>query len=54
MSKLIIELYGYVLGTISKNGSRFDFEVDYNVFEKYPLSFGAYATSSTSKFSDFR
>jgi hypothetical protein len=38
MSKLIIELYGSVLGTLSKNGSRFDFEADYNVFEKYPLS----------------
>ena len=38
MSKLIVELYGSVLGTITQDRNRLNFEVDRNVFEKYPLS----------------
>jgi serine/threonine-protein kinase HipA len=38
MSKLIVELYGTELGTISQDKSRFSFEVNQNVFEKYSLS----------------
>ena len=38
MSKLIVELYGCVLGTLTHDRNRFTFEVDHNVFEKYALS----------------
>ena len=38
MSKLIVELYGSVLGAISQDRGRLSFEVDHNVFGKYPLS----------------
>ena len=37
MSKLNVELYGTILGTLSRNEKWFDFEVDINVFEKYQL-----------------
>ncbi|MCL2121104.1 MAG: hypothetical protein FWH28_02510 [Clostridiales bacterium] len=38
MSKLIVELYGNVLGTLSQDSNRFRFEADPTVFEKYALS----------------
>ena len=38
MSKLNVELYGSLLGTISQDRNRFPFEVDQYVFEKYALS----------------
>ena len=38
MSKLTVELYGSILGTISQDRNRFAFEADHNVFGKYSLS----------------
>ena len=38
MSKLIVELYGTVLGTLSPKGNLFDFKAGHNVFAKYQLT----------------
>ncbi|MCL2821118.1 MAG: HipA domain-containing protein [Oscillospiraceae bacterium] len=38
MSKLNVELYGSVLGTLSQNEKGFNFEVSPSVFEKYQLA----------------
>ena len=38
MSKLNIELYGTLLGTLSRKEKWFDFEIDSDVFNKYQLS----------------
>ena len=38
MSKLIVELYGTVLGTLAPKEGLFDFETDYSAFERYQLS----------------
>ena len=38
MSKLNVELYGTLLGTLMQNNKGFDFEVDSGVFTKYQLS----------------
>jgi len=37
MGRLNVELYGALLGTLSEKTNGFDFNVDPNVFEKYPL-----------------
>ena len=38
MSKLNVELYGALLGTLSQKGKWFDFEVDRGAFERFHLS----------------
>ena len=38
MSKLNVELYGSVLGTLSQKEKGFSFEVFPDIFEKYQLS----------------
>ena len=38
MSNLVVELYGNVLGTLSYDRNRFNFEVDHNIFNRYSLS----------------
>jgi len=38
MSKLNVELYGTVLGSLSRNAKWFDFTVDTDVFAKYQIA----------------
>ena len=38
MSRLNVELYGTVLGTLTQKEKWFDFEVNHDVFERYQLS----------------